>query len=406
MKLKLKHKVRNAFLKEKLLKQKKHCNLQSLKKDDPTVLIIDTNIPEFNKDSGSRRLTTLIKLMLQNKYTVLLLADLKEYRYKSEYIKGFESIGVHVYSPCINENGDLLTRSLFIESVADKVDFVWLHRPDIFDKYFKFIKFTIPHAKVIYDMVDFHYLRLYREWEFDKNPKTLKRAKGYLKKEINACKNADEIILISKGDKVALESSDVDLSKTKILSNIHEYIPSNNHFLPFEKRSGLLFIGGFLHEPNEDAVLYLHNEIMPLVWKAIPNVVVSIVGSYVPDNVLKLQSERFKVLGFVDDVTPYFDSSKLFVAPLRYGAGIKGKIGQSLENSLPLITSDIGAEGFEFGEYEDNMIANSPEEFADKIIAIYNDKKKWNAISTFSKKILAPFSLECAEKTLLEILKL
>lgn len=404
MKQKLKHRIRNYFLKQKLLKQNIQCNYV-VDKDKSSILIIDTNIPEYDKDSGSRRLLLLIKLMLKNNFTVLLFADLMEYRYQSDYIKAFQSLGVHVYNPCINENGDLLTRSLFITSVAQNADFVWLHRPDIFGRYIEFIKSNLPNAKIIFDMVDFHYLRLNREWELNNNPKTLKRANKYLDIELHACKNADEIILISSGDKVALKKYDVDLSKSKVLSNLHEYIIPGEGFNMFEQRKDLLFIGGFLHEPNEDAVLFLYDEIMPLVWKALPEVKVNIIGSYVPEKVLNLQSDKFIVHGFVNQVEPYFNSTRLFVAPLRYGAGIKGKIGQSLENSLPLVTTDIGAEGFDFGNFKQDMVANNPKEIAEKIISIYNDSEKWQSISKYSKTILEPFSLKQAEKTLMEILK-
>ena len=118
-------------------------------------------------------------------------------------------------------------------------------------------------------------------------------------------------------------------------------------------------------------------------------------------------SENFRVLGFVEDISEYFNNAKLFVAPLAFGAGIKGKIGQSLEFSLPLLTTNIGAEGFDFSPNEELMIApmDSPRVFAGKIIALYKNEKLWDIVSENSEKILEPFSLAKIEEHVMEILK-
>src|SRR5690606_29308341 len=145
-------------------------------------------------------------------------------------------------------------------------------------------------------------------------------------------------------------------------------------------------------KPNQDAIRFLHDEIMPIVWKEIPGLKVNIIGSYATDFVKALNTETFNIIGFVDDVKEYFNNSRLFIAPLRYGAGIKGKIGQSLEYSLPLVTTSIGAEGFDFMDKEEVMIANTAEEIADKIINLYTDKKLWEFTSDTCESILEPFS--------------
>ncbi|WP_250432781.1 glycosyltransferase [Hanstruepera flava] len=397
-------KVKNKIFERRLIKKEAFCDFKYLDSAKPIVFVIDAIIPEFDKDSGSRRLFSLIKLMLKENFTVVLMADLKEYKYaRSNYIEKYKAIGVHVYVPCLNSNSELVTREMFVEQVSKKADFIWLHRPGIFDKYYSIAKKAASKAKFIYDMVDFHYLRLKREWELNQNKETLKEANAYLEIELNACKNADEIILISKDDKVALNDFDVDLSKTTILSNVHNFVEDIVK-TPFEDRKDLLFVGGFSHTPNVDAIRYLHDKIMPLIWKTIPELKVNIIGSYPTDDVLALHSEKFNVLGFVEDITPYFKSAKVFIAPLRYGAGIKGKIGQSLEYALPVVTTDIGAEGFDFGMFEQDMVANNSNEIAEKIISIYQDSEKWEAISNYSKTILEPFSLQATEKTVLKIL--
>ena len=404
MKSNLKIKIKNKFLASKLKKENKHLDVNDINTNNQVVLIVDNLIPELDKDSGSRRLFKLIQLMLKNNFSVVLMADLKEYKYQSDYIERFREKGVFVYEPYINENGKFISKESFIKEIGDKIDFVWLHRPEIFHGYYNVIKNYCSHASVIFDMVDFHYLRLKREYDIDNNKDTLKAANEYLKIELDNCKNADKIVLISTGDEEALKEYNIDLTKAEILSNVHQHHTKNAEFISFNDRKDLLFIGGFKHAPNEDAVLYLYNEIMPKIWAEYPELIVNVIGSYATPAVLDLNSDLFKIHGFVEDVSEYFETAKAFVAPLRYGAGIKGKIGQSLEYSLPVITTDVGAEGFDFSPYRDIMIANDAETFANNVVKVISDKTVFENLSNHAEHILAPFSIEQTEKNLLKIL--
>ena len=104
----------------------------------------------------------------------------------------------------------------------------------------------------------------------------------------------------------------------------------------------MVYLGSYLHPPNVDAVKFLVNEIMPKVWSKFPQMHVTLLGSNPPVEVIELASDRVTVTGFIEDVDPYFDLAKCFVSPLRYGAGMKGKIGQSMSLGLPIITTSIG----------------------------------------------------------------
>lgn len=396
--------IKNHFLKRKLKKAGKTFDFSNLKTKPNSVLIIDNHIPEFNKDSGSRRLFELIKLMLNNDVGVFLLADLKEYKYRSDYIEAYKDLGVYVYEPCLDENNILITKERFIKKIAHHLQFAWLHRPTIFDKYYDTIKNTNQNCKCIFDMVDFHYLRLIREYELHKDHKLKKEAEAFLTIEIDNCKKADTIIAISQNDKEILKQYYSDDSKIKVIGNVHQFIKKTDDFLPFQKRKQLLFLGGFKHVPNVDAVKHLKDDIMPLVWKQDPEIEVVIVGSYPSQDILDLSSSKFMVKGFVDDVSIYFKQSRLFVAPLRYGAGVKGKIGQSFEWSLPVITTDVGIEGFDVSPFYEDMIANTPETFASKLLEMFNNEKLWNKVSNHAEDILKPFSLQDINATLKTVL--
>ncbi|WP_289044983.1 glycosyltransferase [uncultured Olleya sp.] len=402
----LKNKLRVNKLKNNLKKNKVFFNENDFKFSDKNVLIVDEIIPEFNKDSGSRRLTEIIKLLLKNKVSVFLVADLKQYKYKSDYIQKFKDLGVNVYQPSIDSKGDLFTIEGFIKQMAPKMDVAWLHRPLIFDKYQALVKNANPDIKLVFDMVDFHYIRLLREYELNKDEALKAEAEKFLEIELQNCKNADVVIAISTTDKVLLKQHFNTDEKVILISNIHQYIDKSEDFNSFENRKDLLFVGSFRHDPNIDAVKYLKQDVMPIVWKTLPEVKVNIIGSYITEDITGLASSNFKLLGFVDDLNLVINNSKLFVAPLRFGAGIKGKIGQSLEHSLPLVTTDVGAEGFDFGSQKQIMIANDTEAIAQKVVDLYTNKVLWDEASNNCKTILEPFSLKVTENQLLQIINL
>ena len=401
---KIKEIYRNNLLKKKLLKNKVFFNIDSLSFSSKNVLIIDEIIPEFNKDSGSRRLTEIIKLLIKNNISVFLLADLKQYKYNSNYIQKFIDLGVNVYQPSIDSIGELVTKNEFIKRIAPKINIAWLHRPMVFSKYQSLIKKTNPSVKLVFDMVDFHYIRLLREFELNKDETLKTEAEKFLKIELENCKNADIVIAISTTDKELLKQHFNEDEKVVLISNIHQHLDKKASFKDFENRKNLLFVGSFRHDPNIDAVKYLKKDVMPLVWQKLPEIEVNIIGSYFTEEIKALASNKFNLLGFVDNLNSHLNSTKLFVAPLRFGAGIKGKIGQSLEHSLPLVTTDVGAEGFDFGNQYNIMITNTAEDSAKKIIDLYTNKTLWNTASNSCATILKPFSLATTEAQILQII--
>jgi glycosyltransferase involved in cell wall biosynthesis len=165
------------------------------------------------------------------------------------------------------------------------------------------------------------------------------------------------------------------------MPNIHEVI---KEIPPFDARKDLMFIGGFLHQPNEDGVFFFVREIFPIIRERIPDVRFFVVGSDPSKELLKLDSHDVKVTGYVKDVIPFFNNCRVFVSPLRYGAGMKGKIGQSMGYGLPVVTTTIGAEGIGMVEGETALIADGPEDFANAVVRLYTDADLWSRMSSAS----------------------
>jgi glycosyltransferase involved in cell wall biosynthesis len=131
---------------------------------------------------------------------------------------------------------------------------------------------------------------------------------------------------------------------------------------------------------------------MPIVWQSLPDLQVTLLGSHPTEAVKQLANERVTVTGYIQDVTPYFLSHRVFVSPLRFGAGMKGKIGQSLEYGLPVVSTMVGAEGMGLTDEYDVLIADDKQHFAEQIIRLHEDEKLWNCLADNSKAAIIPYT--------------
>jgi glycosyltransferase involved in cell wall biosynthesis len=150
----------------------------------------------------------------------------------------------------------------------------------------------------------------------------------------------------------------------------------------------VVFVGGFAHDPNVDAVLRLVRVIMPLVWREFPGVGVTLVGGNPPEEVRALASSGVAVPGWVKDLRPLLAGSVVNVAPLRYGAGVKGKVTESLGAGLPVVTTTVGAEGTGAVDGRDLLVADEPEAFAAHIVRLLRDEQAWNALSRAGQELV------------------
>lgn len=372
-----------------------------------TILIVDSQIPTFDKDSASNRITEIAKFL--GKHYNVYLMDWRKFIPKKEaqkYIHNLNDNNVTVYTPHIDKNGIYRGKQEFIKNILTKLDFVWCHRPELFEHYLDFFKKNAPQAQIVYDMVDIHYLRLERGLQLKYDKKREKEVAHYKYIETELCKKADKIAVISEKEKEFMTAF-VEPSKLFTISNVHNLKLKPEEMPPFEKRSGIFFIGTFLHDPNVDAVEVLYHKIMPLVWEKLPSLKITIIGSEAPNTILKMNSERFEIAGYVENVIPYYENCFASVSPLRFGAGVKGKIGQALEYTLPVLTTEIGAEGMFLKDGETALISGNEDyqKFADNIVAICSDKDLWDILHTNSEKGIFPFSIEAQKEEIFRMLK-
>jgi len=289
----------------------------------------------------------------------------------------------------------------FADYVAKNHEFInliWACRATFAPKYLKEAgKYGI---KTVFDTIDLHFLRERRRAEVS-GSESIKAESERLKMiELTWAKKSDLTIVVSEDEKQILEKEGVE--NVKVIPNIHHVVETASNF---EDREGLMFIGSFQHPPNEDAVLWFVDEIFPLIKERIGDIRFYVVGSSPTSKIKKLNSSEIIVTGYVQDVSFYFNKSRVFVAPLRYGAGLKGKVGQAMSYGLPTVTTSIGAEGFVREKELPFIVRDDPEGFAAAVVELYTNKPLWERLSVLSKNYIKRyFSYEVVKKSVEETL--
>jgi len=287
-----------------------------------------------------------------------------------------------------------------LASEGGKYHFVLLSRPETAFHYLPYARAYALYSQIIYDMVDLHWLRFEREMEISGDGNLLSVIEHFRRIELLNSTCADLVLAITDEEKERLLAEQPN-TKIAILPNIHETHPPKTSFA---KRRGLLFIGGFWHKPNEDAVIFFVNDVLPSLIAKIPDLVFYIIGSNMPASVTSLRSANVNPLGFVPDVAPYFESCRVFVAPLRFGAGMKGKVGQSMSHGLPIVATKIGAEGMGLRDEREILIADEPQDFANSVNRLYSDEILWRELSYNGlAHVEANYSLVTTRKRMVDI---
>lgn len=345
------------------------------------ILFISPKIPMPDRSSGDLRFFTLLKLVSESHQVTLCpihIADqIKSIGLESldNYIRKINSINVQT------QDTDALT--LIRTQSFDLVVFEFYHSARSF--YVDYVRIYQPDAKIIIDSVDIHYKRFLLKASLSEIHSDLEYARTVKAQEILTYKKADLVIVVTEDDGIFVKNDIPDIN-IGILSNIHK-IPkiSTPKAPPFHK---LLFIGSFKHDPNIDAVLYFCHEIFPILLKINPNFTLDVIGPDAPDSILALHSDNIIIHGFVENVEEYYRNAHIAIAPLRFGAGIKGKIGEALSFGLPVVTTEIGAEGFGLTPGENVLIAQTPSAFAEAILQLSEDHQLYYKLASNGYKFI------------------
>lgn len=341
------------------------------------VLVVSPWVPRRDMNSGDLRLHSILEI-LSREYQISLVAG--SYRPEDDfYISLLEKFGVTVYS-----------KEFPLKKLLEKERFriAILEFYSTAEYYLDRIKILQPDCRLIVDSVDVHFARLYQKYELTKDVNDFAAFQKTKKEELCIYRKADAVITVSMEDASAILNESPDI-KCEIVPNIHEI----NLCDVRPEKNTLIFVGGFNHHPNVDAVLHFYNEILPLIKNEIPDIKFMVVGNIPPKEIRELENESVKVTGHVPVTSPYLHRSCISVAPLRYGAGMKGKIGEAMAHGVPVVTTSVGAQGMGLTDRKNVLIANSPRTFADAVVELLNDKSlyetiKKNAIQLINDKYI------------------
>lgn len=388
------YQVRNSALlferwQDKLKSHRSNGVLPSLERERGVtrrILYIDATMVTPDQDSGSVRVRGVLKTAREHGCKVTFIADNLEY--KAPYVEDLQQLGVEVrYWP------QLASIETYLEEEGAFFDVIILSRYYVAEKHIEAVRRHAPQALVALDTHDLHFLRLRRLAELEPSAANSKAADEAHAREMAIMEACDVTLVVSPVEQelLARERPRLDV---RIFTNIHDVavdVPS------FESRSGIMFVGGYRHPPNVDAVLWYVAKVLPKLKRMLPGVKTYIIGSNAPESITALADEALEVVGFVPDMTPYLESVRVSISPLRYGAGVKGKINQAMSHGLPVVGTSPSVEGMYLEDGLEVLVADEPSDFAEAIRRLHTEADIWNRLSSASlENVRRHFSSDAA----------
>jgi glycosyltransferase involved in cell wall biosynthesis/SAM-dependent methyltransferase len=361
------------------------------------ILFIDWSTPRPDKDAGSITAYYLLKIYIDLGYDVTFIPS--DLQHLGDYTRSLQGLGV----TCLHDS-DIGSVRTHLERDNPGYEFIFLSRAPIAGLYIDDIRTFSPVSKIILNTSDLHYLRDIREAELSGDPAKLEAAYSAKAWELGIIKACDVTIVMSHVEAEIL-ATELPESNIKLIPLM--YVEPSDYVTPFEDRKDLFFVGGFPHRPNVDAVVYFCKEIFPIIRSSLPEVNFHIVGNEPPDEVMKLGLLPGVVVhGFVKDLEPLLQSCRVSIVPLRYGAGIKGKIGTSLASGMPVVATPIAVEGMNLIAGHEVLVAASPEEFASNVVSIYQSGEIWRTISEGGRRrMYKEYSVTAGQRRLIKFMQ-
>nr|WP_314070992.1 FkbM family methyltransferase [uncultured Roseococcus sp.] len=363
----------------------------------PRALIIDSRWPRPDRDSGSVDAVLQARTLRDFGYEVLFVGD-ESFREVSPYRDRLAAEGVICLTP-------ELTPSIqsFLGSDGGSLRLCILSRVYHGGRFLEAVRQHAPRAKIVFNTVDLHHLREDREARLAGNLEGVRLAEMTREREYYLARQADATIVVSSVERAALLR---DVPGAAVFEMPLARPVRRADTIPgFAKRKGVGFVGGFEHVPNVDAVRYLFNEIWPHVLQRLPDATLEIVGADLPQDLRSQMPAGVRYLGPLPDLDPWFDGLRMTVAPLRYGAGAKGKVASSLAAGVPCVATPIAAEGMRLRDGQDVAICDTPEAFAARICELHEDPALWAKLSAGGHaRAQAEFSVGAGTRRLADML--
>jgi hypothetical protein len=358
-----------------------------------TLLVVAPLAPDFDRHAGGLRLLTMLRI-LSREYRICFLGGTSPGG--ERHVAALRSLGIDFYDAASTTFDALLPQAEagvffeFYRSAEDVIDTVRLQRRDL---------------PIVVDSVDLHFVRELRAAPYADRPDIAKQqALDTRCRELAVYRKADAVVVVTESDKRILHRV-VPNTRVAVVPTIHEVADDVPSFQD-RKPHSLLFVGGFQHTPNVDAVLFFCKDVLPLIRKVLPDTTVTIVGDGAPDAIRGMASDVITVAGWVPDVKPYLDTHLISIAPLRFGSGMKGKVGEAMAHGVPVVVTKVAAEGMDLQDEVAALIADSAPDFAAAVTRLLTDPILHERLSTNGRGLVAArWSQAVAAQHLLGLMK-
>ena len=353
------------------------------------VLIVDAMTPRPDHDSGSLRLVNLMRLLREEGMHVVFLPF--DRRDDGDYTLSLQAIGVETWHAPHARH-----LPAWLAEHGLRFDVVVLCRHYVASALLPLLARHAPRARLVFDTVDLHYLRERRGAEMNKDEAMLRASETTRSSELAVMARADITLVVSNVEREWL-AHEAPGRVVEVLSNLHQVVGPG---ADFAQRKDLVFVGGFRHPPNVDAAVWFAREVLPVIRARLPEVVFHCIGSDPSEAVLALSAlEGVVVHGHVPDLVPAMEGMRISVAPLRYGAGVKGKVNLSMAHGQPVVATTCAVEGMHLEDGRDVLVADDAQAFADAVLRLYQDEELWNRLARNGlDNVARHFSLDAARE--------
>ncbi|MDE3177655.1 MAG: glycosyltransferase [Pseudomonadota bacterium] len=325
----------------------------------PRVLFIDERTPDPTRDAGSVAILSHMAALQRLGFAVSFVSVGLE-----PDVGPLAAIGVACYErPFVASVENLLERQ------RDCYSAIYLHRMSVASRYLELARFHQPGARIVYSVADLHHVRLARQAAAEQREELRAPAERARLRELTAAWAADAVVTHSPAEAKILQRHMLP-AKIFVVPWAVEPHPVQT---PFADRFGVAFIAGFGHSPNVDAAYELVDAIMPEIWKSHPQIKCLLVGADMPKSLRALASDRVEVIGAVADLAEVFERVRVTIAPLAFGAGLKGKVLDSLAAGVPCVCAPVAAEGFDFGPTLSELVGADAAELARGVVSMHED---------------------------------
>lgn len=335
------------------------------------ILFVDACFPAPDRDAGSMVADSWIKILISLGYHVTFIAAHQFIRIP-KLTERLERMGV--YCPVVPYE---LSIKDFLASHGHDFDAIVANRYQSAAPIYEILQTAGISIPSIFLPIDLHYLREARLAELEQSSEMKLNSVLTQARELEVIRQSTLVCVHSSYEKQEL-SKYIPQPKIEV-SPIMVPVPGRSK--AFEDRKDICFVGGFRHLPNADGVVFFVREVWPLVRKSLPDAVFKIIGAEAPEEVVSLASDSVEVVGHVEDLSPIFDSIKLSVAPIRYGAGVKGKVVLSMGVGAPVVGTPLAFEGMDLDLGREALSGATPEELAMQITRLYTDAALWTNVS-------------------------